>query len=507
MGASGGGPGEHLGYDGMGLRWHDPPGPRRRWELLLVQRDDRLYPFLALRFCIQMALDVAALGRDRYETTLGNETLQHMYTEDGEYQVMVSGYNPVQGWIHSDPFNITILTEIQGFELTDDGNVLEPNVTKIVTASFLVLPPLSCLMVDLGDNSSQVTFGYESMCKARYPDAIYRTVYSNPLDIEHVYNDEGIYKVRGIAWDPRVTLTMELQVVIADVPCMMPVVSVVEKVQFPQSAPDVWRSMGFQRSTVATINCTRTVPVIRWWTVTMVDKWTGDPLKDVLVENVISSWNYSQINIPALFLQIGVYKLTYYLTLECSKIFPLTRSDFTHVEIIASPLQAVIMQGSVSAISRGTLQSALLDPGSLSVDPDAPKDKNFNITWWCRQVSPIEEIHQLAGNGFPVEYNEQEVPPAWDVYGMEGGGCFAKGHVNVATWKQHQPEDGNVFSSGNDLRSDGQGCQGHEGCPRCGRDRGHDLSSAHGFHQVQGPPLPACPTKMASSSTRRTGWH
>lgn len=75
-------------------------------------------------------------------------------------------------------------------------------------------------------------------------------------------SDEGIYKVRGIAWDPRVTLTMELQVVIADVPCMMPVVSVVDKVQFPQSAPDVWRSMAFQRSTVATINCTRTVPVL-----------------------------------------------------------------------------------------------------------------------------------------------------------------------------------------------------------------------------------------------------
>lgn len=80
-------------------------------------------------------------------------------------------------------------------------------------------------------------------------------------------------------------------------------------------------------------------PDSRWWTVTMVDKWTGDPLKDVLVENVISSWNYSQINIPALFLQIGVYKLTYYLTLECSKIFPLTRSDFTHVEIIAVSLE------------------------------------------------------------------------------------------------------------------------------------------------------------------------
>lgn len=70
----------------------------------------------------------------------------------------------------------------------------------------------------------------------------------------------------------------------------------------------------------------------------MVDKFTGDPLRDVLVENIISSWNYSQINIPGLFLEIGVYKLTYYLTLECSKIFPLTRSDFTHVEIIAVSL-------------------------------------------------------------------------------------------------------------------------------------------------------------------------
>ncbi|XP_047496061.1 polycystic kidney disease protein 1-like 2 [Penaeus chinensis] len=39
----------------------------------------------------------------------------------------------------------------------------------------------------------------------------------------------------------------------------------------------------------------------------------------------------------------------------------------------------------------------------------------------------MEEVHESAGNGYPLEYNVQEVPAPWDAYGKEGGGCFAKG--------------------------------------------------------------------------------
>lgn len=44
----------------------------------------------------------------------------------GSQVLQVWGYNSVQGWLYSDNFTVDVVTELKGFNLTDDGTITEP---------------------------------------------------------------------------------------------------------------------------------------------------------------------------------------------------------------------------------------------------------------------------------------------------------------------------------------------------------------------------------------------
>ncbi|XP_071515468.1 uncharacterized protein [Panulirus ornatus] len=78
---------------------------------------------------LRSTFSVTVLEPGNYSVTfvLTNEVSSTtIATQEGEYQVVVSGYNSVQGWINSDPFLVVVLEKLQGFELDDDGAVVEP---------------------------------------------------------------------------------------------------------------------------------------------------------------------------------------------------------------------------------------------------------------------------------------------------------------------------------------------------------------------------------------------
>ncbi|XP_069170114.1 uncharacterized protein [Procambarus clarkii] len=181
--------------------------------------------------------------------------------QSGNYSSVVSGYNTVQGWVTSDPVVLIIVPDLAGFVLGDDGRIIEPNVTKIVNANFTVLPPLACLLVDFGDNTPDVTFGFQHLCVSSYPTVAYGGPSSNPMNIPHVYTQEGIYQVRGLAWDYRVSYSSQLQVVIAILPCNMPNVQIVEKYALFSEPQINQKSMPLVKATLSQIQCNRTVPV------------------------------------------------------------------------------------------------------------------------------------------------------------------------------------------------------------------------------------------------------
>ncbi|KAK3865158.1 hypothetical protein Pcinc_029214 [Petrolisthes cinctipes] len=355
-----------------------------------------------------------------------NSTLSFIFNESmaGPQVLQVWGYNTVQGWLNSDNFTIDVATELKGFNLTDDGKVVEPNSLKTLTASFEVLPPMSCIKIDFDDESPQETYGYNDTCTSFYPEATYMGPHSNPMVLQHNYTEEGKYQLKALARDATKTLSLMLPLVIATLPCSMPIVHIMDKVPLENPA-EFMRSVSFQLSTSTIINCTHIVPVRRWWVATEVNPETEDPWRDIVLEDNLASWNYSQLDIVPLFLSLGTYRLTYWVSIDASKIFPLMRSDKTYIRVTASPLEAKIIEGGASAITRGYKRTVTLSPGTLSKDPDEPEDKTFNFTWWCRQIAPALETFSVDGSGALVETNKQSIPSP--LFAVGNDGCFGKG--------------------------------------------------------------------------------
>lgn len=69
------------------------------------------------------------------------------------------------------------------------------------------------------------------------------------------------------------------------------------------------------------------------WTIQQVKGEDGVAVRDVEVEGVLSSWNYSHLNIPPRFLVYGTYRFTYSLQMLASKIIPLFRTAYTYVQV------------------------------------------------------------------------------------------------------------------------------------------------------------------------------
>ena len=95
------------------------------------------------------------------------------------------------------------------------------------------------------------------------------------------------------------------------------------------------------------------------------------------------------------------------------------------------------MEGSPAKVSRGWDQELTLSPGLLSSDPDDPKDKNFNFTWYCRVTSPQLEEYELDGEDYPtltVENIGQIPNPTGKepMYISPFPGCFGRGPGKIA---------------------------------------------------------------------------
>ncbi|XP_063886174.1 polycystin-1-like protein 2 isoform X1 [Scylla paramamosain] len=257
------------------------------------------------------------------------------------------------------------------------------------------------------------------------PTAAYRDgPLTNPFNITHVYGNESLYNVSVVVEDLLITLRQRLPVVVAYLPCNAPVVWLPNGVSSPLEAPIVMRSRPFRVTAGATVECNGTVATKKSWTITKVEGDGGIPVEDVIVEGFIPSWNYSELAVPANFLDYGTYLFTYKLQLLASKVFPLFRTASTYMTVIKTPLQAVIIKGGMSKVSRGYGTSLVLDPHQYSLDPDWPDDKNFTYTWFCRTLTDPEHP---SVEGLPQVYNTQLIPEPLSVAGQAGGGCFGQG--------------------------------------------------------------------------------
>ncbi|XP_037780942.1 polycystic kidney disease protein 1-like 1 [Penaeus monodon] len=235
------------------------------------------------------------------------------------------------------------------------------------------LHPVTCLIVDFNDGTPPEAHGDATTCASKFPSVenFVGGPLTNPYNVTHVYLQENIYNVSVIVVDFLISLRTLLPVVVAWLPCNPPVVWLPDNATL-QQATTVWRSRAFRVDSEAIIVCNGSVASRKSWSMMKVEGEEGIPVSDVILEGVLASWNFSQLSVPPLFLEYGTYCITYRLQLLASKIFPLFRTASTYFKITKSPLQAVIIEGGMSKLSRGYGKPLLLDPVAYSMDPDWP---------------------------------------------------------------------------------------------------------------------------------------
>ena len=139
----------------------------------------------------------------------------------------------------------------------------------------------------------------------------------------------------------------------------------------------------------------------------LVEEWTK-----MNISQLLPTWKTPTLNVPGLTLDYGLYRLQYLFQVETNvKNAPMIKTAHTYVNITKSDLTAILVTGSPVRLVRGWGQELLLEPGRLSIDPDFPKDHNFNFTWWCRVISPRQEYYDgLDSDGFPMSKREKGLP-------------------------------------------------------------------------------------------------
>ena len=86
--------------------------------------------------------------------------------------------------------------------------------------------------------------------------------YSRLFDPSHMYfRDEGMYTVNAFAFDSSVTLEAKLPVVIADIPCDMPEVSIIDARTAMPMASVFIRSVSISHEARTEVKCNKTVTV------------------------------------------------------------------------------------------------------------------------------------------------------------------------------------------------------------------------------------------------------
>ncbi|XP_018015476.1 uncharacterized protein LOC108672342 [Hyalella azteca] len=354
------------------------------------------------------------------------------FPAEGNFTLIVSGNNTVQGWIDSPPINITLVNKIANFRLEDDLTLAKPGVPKQVLGAYDILTPISCLVVDWGDKSPVETYGFPSRCNTTHADAKYMgPLNSAPVKLMHTYQNESVYEINALAFDLYMNLPSVLEMVVADIDCMFPWVSIVDAVNYTYFARNLYRMLPVREEGMSIINCNSTYTIRYEWNAIQVEDRTEQVLQTVTLRDVVPTWNNSLLSITPFTLSIGYYKLTFSVTIVTR--FDLTRTAKTYVRIIKSPLSPVMVSGSQTALSRGFQQTLSLEPGSLSYDPDDPDVPIENVTWHCRQIEPIPDpAFTVDANNVTLINNLQTIPPRLQAVSMnKSSGCFGNGSGTI----------------------------------------------------------------------------
>ncbi|XP_060589873.1 uncharacterized protein LOC132745054 [Ruditapes philippinarum] len=173
------------------------------------------------------------------------------------------------------------------------------------------------------------------------------------------------------------------------------------------------------------ITCPNTVRNKKRWTAFLVERTTGERIREINITGVDSSIN-SELAFDPLYLECGVYLLFYKVTMltpnESEEEF--SSKAETYIEIKRSPLVPQIFNGSISMMTIGPNNLLTLHPSIFSKDPDEINGQENvfdSVMMACRDMTLNETFPDMSVEVIPRNFSD--LPPLH----TNTGGCFQTG--------------------------------------------------------------------------------
>ena len=260
--------------------------------------------------------------------------------------------------------------------VSDNDIVTKANEFKTFEISFGVIGDEMCLLVDNGIDSEFYLYGDETECQS---DSIlwasgryFPSVITNPFIVTYKYTQETTYYMTVTAYNTHWSTSTQFRFAVAAIDCTSPNIGIKDHHPFFNYPLWVKKSHRNRFVGVTDIACPDTLINIKSWT---VDRWDGIndvSLGSVDVSSVPSAVN-SELSIPALLLDYGLYNLHYKVCMVSDvKGEGFCGESTTFVQVDASDLVVQVFDGGVTLVTKGPSVEMTLAPRDYSYDPDDP---------------------------------------------------------------------------------------------------------------------------------------
>nr|AKN21724.1 PKD1L-1 [Schmidtea mediterranea] len=326
--------------------------------------------------------------------TLVNGEFSYTFSTMGDFNVSFKVYNPIdQAFIEN---TLTIGSSIQNTQISTRPLTLMPNYFGYISIQWSVISTESCICVDFANNTKLI-YGAMSGCSncSGYLFAN-RKPSNNLLEILVRFSTEGDYNIKVFIYNDYESAFANRTIPVTYAQCAPPVVSMTyTQFQNPMTPQkDIRSSQIIVSAVVLDLPCILTKNNMKLWSATLMDPIYLTPIKAVDM-SIIPTSNNTQLIIPPRFLNYGLYKLTFSVTMDKNvTIYTFQSSNFTYLFIDKSPIIVGLSSGGISLIVNGIDQNICFTPLQYSQDPDLNVQdfSKWIWTWTCQKTTESENL-------------------------------------------------------------------------------------------------------------------
>nr|XP_042904172.1 uncharacterized protein LOC107445474 [Parasteatoda tepidariorum] len=390
------------------------------------------------------------------EQTKEEDIFSNQFDEVGKYRVSFLAKNFLEE-SNNVTLELRVMSEPVGLSLQASSSDVLLDEELEFTISFEFIDQFTCILFDAGDEEIKQAFGSKEMCEtledenfhfnSRHSDRKRRDageiswIDDNTISIIYAYRSDGLFKPVAKAFNTIFETNSSTKVKASYPPSSIWIENNSTNIKRPMR---FFREENFRLETTALLMDRPSNSYEMSWEVNKITD-EEDVIESIDISGIRSS-SCSALRFPHRFLDVGLYKIRYFVTISNNGSLNQTMSCFTYLEIMSGPLQPMIIHGGASYILRGYNQLVYLEPSIYSVDPDNPDDKNFEIEWFCRSFDAKDFFNATEEYDKQISLSEKSITQVHIDQRTENGKCF-KGN------KEEEKMDGpNFVLNTGDLR-------------------------------------------------------